>query len=46
MKALLGYVAEARLQIVVGHTFPLVEAAAAHRAIAERRTTGKVVLLV
>jgi len=30
---------------IVGATFPLAEAAEAHRAIEERRTTGKVVLL-
>jgi NADPH2:quinone reductase len=46
MRALLGYVAEDRLHIVVGKTFPLRDAAQAHRAMAERRTTGKVVRLV
>jgi NADPH2:quinone reductase len=46
MRALLGFVAEDRLHIVVGQTFPLRDAAHAHRAMAERRTTGKVVLLV
>jgi NADPH2:quinone reductase len=35
-----------KLEIIVGQTFPLAEAAEAHRAIAERKTTGKVVLLV
>jgi len=45
MRELLHYVVEDRLQIVVGHTFPLIEAAEAHRAMAERRTTGKVVLV-
>jgi NADPH:quinone reductase len=33
------------LRPVVGATFPLVEAAAAHRLLEERRSTGKVVLL-
>lgn len=45
MQALLGYVAEDQLQIIVGQTFPLAKAAEAHRAMGERRTTGKVVLL-
>ena len=43
---LMQYLATGNLQIIVGHTYPLADAAAAHRAIAERRTTGKVVLLV
>jgi NADPH:quinone reductase len=43
---LMQYLATGALQIVVGQTYPLAEAAEAHRAIAERRTTGKVVLLV
>lgn len=45
-RALMQYLAAGQLEIVVGQTFPLAEAAAAHRAIAERGTTGKVVLLV
>ena len=45
IRELLHYVVEDQLQIVVGQTFPLADAAAAHRAMAERRTTGKVVLL-
>lgn len=44
--ALLQFLAHGKLQIIVGQTFPLAEAAAAHRAIAERQTSGKVVLLV
>jgi NADPH2:quinone reductase len=40
------YLLSGKLEIVVGQTFPLAEAAEAHRAIAERKTTGKVVLLV
>ena len=43
---LMQYLAEGKLEIIVGATFPLAEAAAAHQAIAERKTTGKVVLLV
>jgi NADPH:quinone reductase len=43
---LMQYLANGKLQIIVGQTYPLAEAAQAHRAIAERRTTGKVVLLV
>lgn len=43
---LMQYLATGNLQIIVGQTFPLAEAAEAHRAIAQRRTTGKVVLLV
>lgn len=43
---LMHYLATGQLEIVVGATFPLAEAAAAHRAIAARQTTGKVVLLV
>jgi NADPH2:quinone reductase len=43
---LMQYLATGNLHIIVGQTFPLADAAEAHRAIAERRTTGKVVLLV
>jgi NADPH2:quinone reductase len=43
---LMQYLANGKLEIVVGQTFPLVEAAEAHRAIADRKTKGKVVLLV
>jgi NADPH2:quinone reductase len=42
---LFGYLLAGRLQVVARHAFPLVEAAAAHRAIENRQTTGKVVLL-
>ncbi|TDC80878.1 NADPH:quinone reductase [Micromonospora sp. KC606] len=38
--------ARGRLRAVVGQTFPLAEAAAAHRAIEERRTVGKTLLVV
>lgn len=43
---LMQYLAQGKLKIVVGQTFPLAEAAEAHKAIAERKTTGKVVLTV
>jgi NADPH2:quinone reductase len=46
MQELTRLIDEGRLTIVVGQTFPLEEAAQAHRAIAGRRTTGKVVLTV
>jgi NADPH2:quinone reductase len=42
---LMGYLASGKLHIIVGNTFPLAQAAEAHRAIAARKTTGKVVLL-
>jgi len=43
---LLEYVAAGCLRIDAGDTFPLAEAAAAHRAVAAWRTTGKVALTV
>jgi NADPH:quinone reductase len=43
---LMQYLASSRLEIVVGQTYPLAQAEQAHRAIAERQTMGKVVLLV
>jgi NADPH:quinone reductase len=43
---LMQYLSKGELEIIVGQTFPLEQAAEAHRAIAERKTTGKVVLLV
>lgn len=45
MHELLGLVAEGQLEAVVGNTYSLRDAAKAHQAIAERRTTGKLVLL-
>jgi NADPH2:quinone reductase len=41
----LGWVREGRLQLRIGHEFPLAEAAEAHRALEGRRTTGKVLLV-
>ncbi len=43
---LMQFLASGKLQIIVGQTFPLAEASQAHQAVAERRTMGKVVLLV
>jgi NADPH2:quinone reductase len=43
---LMQYIAGGKLEIIVGQTFPLTEVVAAHQAIAARKTTGKVVLLV
>ncbi len=43
---LMQYLNSGQLQIIVGATFPLAEVAQAHQAIANRQTTGKVVLLV
>lgn len=45
VQELIRYLASGKLQIIVGQTFPLAQAANAHRSIAERKTTGKVVLL-
>src|SRR6266699_2109457 len=45
-RELMQYLATAQLEIIAEHTFPLAEAAEAHRAIAQRKTTGEVVLLV
>ena len=39
-----GWVARGELQVRIGQRFPLGEAAAAHRALEGRRTTGKVLL--
>lgn len=46
IQQLLGYSAQRQIEVIVGETFPLARAVDAHRAIAARRTTGKVVLLV
>src|SRR6266702_1458029 len=43
---LMQYLLGGQLEIIVGQTFPLEQAVEAHRVIAERKTTGKVVLLV
>jgi NADPH2:quinone reductase len=41
---LLGAVASGELEVVIGNTYPLGEAAQAHKDIQERRTTGKLLL--
>jgi NADPH2:quinone reductase len=41
----LGQVASGALRVRIGRTFPLAEAADAHRALEGRRTTGKVLLV-
>jgi NADPH2:quinone reductase len=43
--AVLGAIASGRLSVRIGARFALVEAAAAHRALEGRRTTGKVLLV-
>jgi len=43
--AVLGAIAAGKLHVRVGARFPLAEAAAAHRALEGRATTGKVLLL-
>jgi NADPH2:quinone reductase len=45
MQELLALVQAGRLKPIVDRTFPLRDAAAAHRYLADRRTMGKVVLL-
>jgi NADPH2:quinone reductase len=40
----LGWIAEGKLKLSIGLELPLAEAAEAHRALEERRTTGKVLL--
>jgi NADPH2:quinone reductase len=37
--------AQGRLKVTIGGTYPLHRAAEAHRALEERRTTGKLVLM-
>ena len=45
-RELIQYLATGKLEIIAEHTFPLAEAVHAHHAIAQRKTTGEVVLLV
>ncbi len=44
--ALLRYIASGQVHVTVDDTFPLIEAAVAHKAISEHKTRGKVVLTV
>jgi NADPH2:quinone reductase len=46
LRALIEAYAAGRLRLTVGYRVPLAEAAAAHRVMAARQTTGKVVLTV
>ena len=39
------WIANGDLEVRVGHTFPLTDAAAAHTALEARSTTGKILLL-
>jgi NADPH2:quinone reductase len=41
---LLGAVAAGELEVVIGEVYPLSDAASAHKDIAERKTTGKLLL--
>ena len=41
---LAGWVRDGDLEVRVGHTFPLADAADAHRALEGRSTTGKILL--
>ena len=43
--AVLGWVSSGALHVRIGRTYPLAQAAEAHRALAGRETTGKVLLL-
>lgn len=45
-RALLDFISEGRLRIMLNNTFPLTEARAAHQALEAGQTTGKVVLTV
>lgn len=45
MEAIAGWLAEEKLRLMVGHVFPLEDAARAHRQLEARETTGKIVLL-
>ncbi len=44
-KDLFGWIAEGKLKLHIGATYPLAEAAQAHRDLEGRKTTGKVVLI-
>ena len=43
--AVLGWVASGKLKLRLEHTYPLAEAAEAHRALEGRQTTGKILLI-
>ncbi|HLY29594.1 MAG TPA: NADPH:quinone oxidoreductase family protein, partial [Ktedonobacterales bacterium] len=46
MQALMGYLAEGKLRVVVGATYPLAEAARAQAYLTSRGATGKLILLM
>jgi NADPH2:quinone reductase len=43
--AVLGWIASGEINLHIGSTYPLTEAAEAHKALAGRQTTGKVLLI-
>ncbi len=45
-RALLDFISEGRLRVMLNHTFPLTEAHVAHQALEAGQTTGKVVLTI
>ena len=45
-RELFGWIAAAELSVRIGATYPLADAAGAHRALEGRRTTGKVLLRI
>ncbi len=45
IEAIAGWLAEEKLRLMIGHLFPLADAATAHRQLEARETTGKIVLL-
>ncbi|MEV4062236.1 zinc-binding dehydrogenase [Nonomuraea dietziae] len=46
MATALELAAQGRLRPTIGQTYPLEEAASAHRAIEARQTTGKTLLVI
>ena len=42
---LFGWITDARLDVRIGATYPLADAARAHEDLAARRTTGKLLLI-
>lgn len=45
LRELFEYAVSGKLHVIIGKTFPLADAHSAHRAIEDRQTTGKVVLV-
>jgi NADPH2:quinone reductase len=43
--AVFKMIVEGKLKLRIGHTYPLAEAAAAHRDLEGRKTTGKLLLM-